>query len=354
MTGQRATTNGIFLNDAHLPDDATTLSKVLAAAGYDTGIIGKWHLSGGGRFSFIPRAKRQGFEYWKVMECMHAYNHSFYYADTPEKLAWDGYDAIAQTKDVQGYIKDHAKGDKPFFLCLWWGPPHNPYEAAPKRFKDMYDPAKLQLRPNVPKPYFDAARKDLVGYYGHCSALDQCMGDLWKTLKDAGIDENTILIFSADHGDMLYSNGFNRKQKPWDESLRVPMLWHYPAGFGSDGKKLDVPMNTEDVMPTLLKLCDAPIPKTVEGLDYSGYMKGGVNPNVDNAALIDCVAPFAEWNRLVGGKEFRGVRTVRSTPTCAILKGLGCCMTMSRIRIRCIISSEWRKIRICKASWTHC
>ncbi len=65
---------------------------------------------------------------------------------------------------------------------------------------------------------------------------------------------------------MLYSNGFNLKQKPWDESLRVPMLWHYPAGLGSEGKKLDVPMNSRKTwMPTLLKLCDAPIPKTVEG-----------------------------------------------------------------------------------------
>jgi hypothetical protein len=66
-------------------------------------------------------------------------------------------------------------------------------------------------------------------------------------------------------------------------------------------------------MPTLLTLCDIPIPASVEGLDYSAYMKGGPNPNPDNAALISCIAPFAEWNRLVGGKEFRGLRTARHT-----------------------------------------
>src|SRR5207244_3027105 len=93
LTGQRATTHGLFLNDAKLADDATTLAKVLAGSGYDTGIIGKWHLSGGGRYAFIPREQRQGFAYWKVMECAHDYNHSPYYADTPEKLFWDGYDA---------------------------------------------------------------------------------------------------------------------------------------------------------------------------------------------------------------------------------------------------------------------
>ena len=324
LTGQRPGTHGIFLNDAHLADDAVTLAKVMRAAGYDTGMIGKWHLNGRGRLSFIPPANRQGFEYWKVMECTHEYNQSFYYADTPEKLQWDGYDAIAQTADARRYIEEHAKKEKPFLLCLWWGPPHNPYGSAPKRFKAMYSPShvvaeattlpkQIQLRGNVPAVYAEAARKDLAGYYAHCSALDECVGDLWKTLREAGIEDDTILIFSSDHGDMLYSNGFNRKQKPWDESLRVPMLWHYPAGLGHGGKRLDAPLSTEDVMPTLLALCDVAIPKSVEGLDYSGYMKGGENPNPDNAALISCIAPFAEWNRLVGGKEFRGVRTTRYT-----------------------------------------
>jgi arylsulfatase A-like enzyme len=313
LTGQRPSTHGVFLNDAHLSDDAVTLAKVMSAAGYDTGVIGKWHLNGRGRQTFIPPANRQGFDYWKVMECTHDYNHSFYYADTAEKNLWDGYDAVAQTADAQRYVEEHAKSEKPFLLCLWWGPPHNPYESAPARFKAMYDPATLQLRPNVPAASVSAARKDLAGYYAHCSALDECMGELLKTLRSAGVEENTIVIFSSDHGDMLHSNGFNRKQKPWDESVRVPMLWHYPAGLGNGGKRCDVPLSTEDVMPTLLSLCRVPIPASVEGLDYSGYMKGGDNPNPDNAALISCIAPFAEWNRLVGGKEFRGVRTTRYT-----------------------------------------
>jgi len=313
LTGQRPSSHGIFLNDAHLSNDAVTLAKVMSSAGYDIGIIGKWHLNGHGRLSFIAPENRQGFGYWKVMDCTHDYNHSFYYADTPEKLEWQGYDAIAQTTDAERYIKDHAKSEKPFLLCLWWGPPHNPYESAPARFKAMYDPATLQLRPNVPPAFAKAARKDLAGYYAHCSALDECIGDLRKTLHDTGTDEDTIFIFSSDHGDMLYSNGFNRKQKPWDESLRVPMLWHYPKALGTAGKRVDVPLSTEDVMPTLLKLCDVPIPKSVEGLDYTAYMKGGPNPNPDNAALVSCIAPFAEWNRLVGGKEFRGVRTTRYT-----------------------------------------
>ena len=157
----------------------------------------------------------------------------------------------------------------------------------------------------------EAARNDAAGYYAHCSALDKCIGDLRQTIADASIDEHTIFIFSSDHGEMLSSNGYNRKQKPWDESIRVPMLWHFPGALA--GRRLDSPMASEDVMPTLLGLCDVEIPKSVEGLDYSGYMKGGANSNAHNAALIECVTPFGEWNRAMGAREWRGVRTARYT-----------------------------------------
>jgi arylsulfatase A-like enzyme len=139
------------------------------------------------------------------------------------------------------------------------------------------------------------------------------MGDLRKTLADAGIEDDTLIIFTSDHGDMIYSNGWQRKQKPWDESIRVPMVWHWPGGLGREGKKVDGVMSSEDVMPTILGLCGVTAPKTVEGLDYAAYMKGGENPNAGNAALISCVTPFSEWSRAMGGREYRGVRTPRYT-----------------------------------------
>jgi arylsulfatase A-like enzyme len=314
MTGQRPTTHGLFLNDAHLSDNAMTLGKALSANGYDTGYIGKWHLNGRGRLSYIPPENRQGFHYWKAMECTHDYNHSFYYADDDShKKEWPGYDAFAQTDDAIGYIRDRAKDGKRFALFLAWGPPHNPYETAPAEYRKMYDPAKIQLRPNVPPEAAAEACKDLAGYYAHCSALDHCIGRLWDALKKAGVEENTLIVFTSDHGDMIGSHQMGRKQKPWDEALRTPMLWHYPAGLGRDGKRLDAVISSEDLMPTLLGLCGVAIPKSVEGLDYSGYLRGGENPNGDNAALISCVAPFGEWSRKAGGREFRGVRTGRYT-----------------------------------------
>ena len=120
LTGQRPQTHGIFINDVPLATNGVTLPKVLKAAGYDTGCIGKWHIDGhGSRSAFIPRERRQGFDYWKVLECTHAYNNSPYYADGPEKLKWDGYDAIAQTRDAQAYLRGRTNSEKPFLLSGW-------------------------------------------------------------------------------------------------------------------------------------------------------------------------------------------------------------------------------------------
>jgi arylsulfatase A-like enzyme len=311
LTGQRPQTHGIFLNDVPLNPEAVTLAKELKAEGYDTGCIGKWHVDGHGRESFIPRERRQGFDYWKVLECTHSYNRSPYYADGPEKLQWEGYDAIAQTRDAQQFIGEHAKaGSKPFLLWLAWGPPHNPYETAPAKYQAMYAPEKMKLRGNVPVEMEQQARAWLAGYYAHCTALDDCLADLLRTLQETGQDKNTIIVFTADHGDMLGSHAQQRKQRPWDESARVPMLWRVPEPLGVKPRRVEGTINTEDVMPTLLSLCGRAVPKSVEGYDFTGYLRGGADPS-GGATIIRCTSPFGEYQRDRGGKEYREVRTAR-------------------------------------------
>ena len=312
LTGQRVLTHGVFMNDAPLSPEAVTLGKVLRTAGYDTAYIGKWHLNGDGRSAFIPPERRQGFDYWKVLECTHDYNHSFYYGDQPGKLLWEGYDAIAQTRDAQQYLRDHARTTKPFFLFLAWGPPHSPYQTAPEKYRALYAAKDLKLRPNVPEKARERVRQDLAGYYAHCSALDDCVGDIVETLRAEGLAENTILIFTSDHGDLLGAHGGFDKQQPYDESVRVPFLVCWPKAFGENGREVDAPLNSEDIMPTLLGLCGVRIPKSVEGLDFSSYLRGGKDPS-DGAALLACPAPFGQWSRKVGGREFRGIRTTRYT-----------------------------------------
>jgi arylsulfatase A-like enzyme len=315
MTGQRALTHGVFLNDVALAPDAVTIAKVLRSVGYDTGYIGKWHLNGDGRSTFIPRERRQGFDYWKALECTHDYNQSFYFADGPERLQWEGYDAVAQTRDARQYLRDHARTNKPFFLFLAWGPPHDPYQTAPQRYRDLYQAEKLEPRRNVPDPIEGNVRTALAGYYAHCTALDDCVGDLVQTLRETGLIDNTLIVFTSDHGDLLGSHGAFNKQQPYDESIRVPLLFSWPKALGTRGRRLEAPIASEDIMPTILGLCGGVAPHTVDGLDYSRYLRGGKDPS-DGAAVISCIAPFGQWERRHGGCEYRGIRTRRYTYVC--------------------------------------
>lgn len=313
LTGQQPLTHGVFVNDVYLRPRGQTVAQAFSAAGYDTAYIGKWHVDGHGRSNYIPRERRLGFDYWKVLECTHDYNHSAYYAgESSEKRYWDGYDAIAQTRDAEEYVRAHDRS-KPFFLMLSWGAPHDPYGTAPAEFRALYDPATLQLRPNVPDSVAAEARHWLAGYYAHCSALDACVGSLLKTLRDCGMADETIFIFTSDHGDMLGSQGVRNKQRAWDESIRVPFLLRCPGVDGWRPGATDTLIDAPDIMPTLLGLCGIPVPAGVEGLDYSGHIRGGPDPS-DGAAVLACHQPFGQFTvKHHGGREYRGLRTRRHT-----------------------------------------
>ncbi len=311
ITGQYPLTHGVFLNDVCLNKKAVSIAEVYKRAGYKTAYIGKWHLDGHGRSSFIPRERRQGFDFWRVLECTHKYNESYYYADNSVKLKWDGYDVIAQTREAQKYIERQTT-DKPFVLFLSWGPPHNPYDTAPEKYKSRFANKELVLRRNVPVELQAKAAKKLRGYYAHIAAIDDCFGDIVETIRKCGIEENTILVFTSDHGDLLYSHGQLDKQQPFEESIRVPLLLRYPAVPGNEGRKIDMPINTPDIMPTLLGLSGMRIPGTVEGKDFSGVLRAAEKAG-DDAVLITCLVPFGQWKRKRGGREYRGVRTKRYT-----------------------------------------
>lgn len=313
MTGLYAHHHGVLVNDVHLDESFPKLAEQFVGAGYDTAYIGKWHIQAKGRKAYIPPESRHGFQYWKVLECTHDYNNSPYYAgDDPTQRTWEGYDAFAQTDDAIDYINSRSGKEEPFMMMLSWGPPHDPYETAPKEFRDRVDAAALELRPNVPPEREEIARKELAGYYAHILALDHALDRIDQTLETAGVAEDTIVVFWSDHGDMLHSQGQCRKQRPWDESNRVPLLIRYPRLFGREGRKVPALINTPDLMPTLLGLCDIPIPDSVDGADYTAYLKGQADAPAEGV-LLTYYRPFGEYLREGGGREYRGVRTDRFT-----------------------------------------
>lgn len=313
LTGQYPLTTGVFLNDVLLDPDANSMGKIFKSEDYHTAYIGKWHLDGRCRACYIPPERRQGFDYWKVLGCTHQYNNSVYYDnDNTKKSKWPGYDAYYQTIDAQNYIKEHSKDKKPFLMVLSWGPPHDPYQSAPAEYMEKYKNIKLQFRPNVPDSSKEKAEPDLKGYYAHINALDDYLAMLLKTIDESGIADNTIFVFTSDHGDMLYSHGLQRKQKPFDESILVPFLLRYPRVHGDNNKIIEAPINTPDILPTLLGLCDINVSKSIEGNDFSKYIKGKKKLE-DNYALIYSITPFGQWSRKNDGVEYRGIRTKQYT-----------------------------------------
>jgi arylsulfatase A-like enzyme len=301
LTGKYPLSDGMVLNDVRLPVTERSIAHCFRDAGYRTAYLGKWHLDGPHRGGFTPPGpRRQGFEHWAVANCTHDYLNSFYFRDDPQPIRIEGYDADHFTDLTVAYIREQA-GQGPFCLFLSWGPPHDPCRVMPPEYL-IYDDAALTLRPNATA----TDREELAGYYAHITALDRCFGRIEPALAEAGIAEDTILVFTSDHGDMLGSQGLQRKQKPWDESIMVPFVLRYPRAVRA-GQRMDTLLNAPDLLPTLLALAGLPIPETVEGRDLSGAATGG--PVAEpTSAFISNPCPFIE-----AIPEWRGVRTKRYT-----------------------------------------
>lgn len=307
MTGRYPTSTGMFLNDLYLPSEELCMAEIFKAEGYDTAYLGKWHLDGHGRLNNVAPERRQGFDYWKALECSHDYNRMPYYDTTsPDIKYWESYSPFAISKDAQGYLEDRTNS-KPFFLMLSIATPHFPHGSAPQEYKDLYPEAALKIAPNVPQELHQKVRKELNGYYAHATATDKAIGELLDKMKSLGLMENTIVVFSADHGEMMGAHGGRpfSKQVAWDESVRVPFLIRYPAIGKYAGTTLRTPLTTPDILPSVLGLANLKIPKTVEGEDLSKWMRSPEKEK-EGVALYMGVCPFVQEKV---HEEYRGIYT---------------------------------------------
>ena len=187
------------------------------------------------------------------------------------------------------------------------GAPHFPHHSAPEETQRLFSPGEITLRGNVTDEYEESARNEAAGYYAHIAALDISIGKLHSAIADAGIFDDTIFVFTSDHGEMMGSHGWRPKQKQvaWAESVKVPFLLQYPARYGNEKFQVDAPINTPDILPTLLSMADLPIAESIEGEDMTPAI-GDDEAAKDKAALIMNVSPFAG-----DFDEYRGIYTSR-------------------------------------------
>ncbi len=300
LTGRFPHACRTYQNNIQLPLDEVCIGGVLSKEGYATGYIGKWHLDGEAKPGFVPPGpRRRGFDYWAAFNRGHEYFDPVYFRDTGQPIRPGGFEPDYQTGLAADFIHRNRTG--PFCLFLSWGPPHTPRKPPPK-YARLYDPRQFRLRENVPELYEEKARAAYAGYYGLCSALDDNLGRLLKVLDEEAVADDTIVIFTADHGDMLGSHGLEFKNVPYEESARIPLLMRYPRKLRRGGT-LDFLVSAVDYMPTLLSMCGAEAPRDVQGRDLAGLILDGAGERPESLYAEGRLRSSAEWRMIVRGAD---------------------------------------------------
>ncbi len=305
LTGQYCHRNGMVANDLRLREDSVSFPRTLREAGYRTGFVGKWHLDGGPREpGYVPPGpRRQGFEFWAAHQCSHRHFDNHYFRDSDQPIKLGKFEAEGWADLGVEFLEQTRKDQRPFYLTVQWGPPHDPYKAPP-HYAQQYDAQRIAMRANYrPLPGVPTSR-EIAEYYGMVTAIDDQVGRLMKTLDDLGLRENTIVLYSSDHGDMLGSQGARLKRKPWEESIRVPGILRWP-GKVAPASRNGLFFTHADFAPTLLGMAGVPVPRAMQGRDLSKPIVAGSATGPDSA-FFQIFGPFA-GDGTSGG--WRGVRT---------------------------------------------
>ncbi|KIV95558.1 choline-sulfatase [Exophiala mesophila] len=297
ISGQLPSKIGSYDNASSISSDTPTYAHYLRAAGYETTLAGKMHFIGDQLHGYENRLTADiypGDYGWAVnwddpdrrLEWYHN-SSSILQAGPCVRTNQLDYDEEVLYKSKQ-YIYDYARsGDdrRPFALTVSFTHPHDPY-AIEDKYWDRYEDVEIDLpQVNINKEDQDPHSKRLQhvcdledyqftdeqikrarrAYYGAVSYIDDNIGELLSVLKKCGLDDNTIIIFSGDHGDMLGERNLWYKMSYFENSVRVPMLISHPKQFTPHHVSQNV--STLDLMPTLVDLIGS---KLVPGLPMDG------------------------------------------------------------------------------------
>jgi arylsulfatase A-like enzyme len=333
FTGKYTTSTGMVINELRMNPDHRCLGHVLSEHGYRTAYIGKWHLWANElghheetRNAFVPPGPhRLGFDgLWAAYNFHHHYVDAYYFGDSPARIAMPGYEPDGQTDLAIAALAEAAGADQPLALVLSYGTPHDPWgrDNVPPAFAEAFAGADLALPPNYcaeNDPYADAwavlteqERAQLVDwmriYYAMTANLDWNLGRLLKAIDDLGLREETLFVFTSDHGEMFGAHGRRAKNVFYEEAVRVPFLMRWP-GVIPAGRVSEACLNTPDILPTLLSLLGLPVPDGVEGSDLGHCALGEAGP-MPEAAFMQCTGATA---RFADGHEWRALRDSRYT-----------------------------------------
>lgn len=291
LSGQHDLKNGAFYNDFQmLPGNGQYFAEVLKNKGYRTGYIGKWHLYGGNRDQPIPAGPyRYGFDdVFLSNNCTLNFdpNVAFYFdQQTGEKIKFNAWEVYGQTEQAKDFIKKSSR-NQPWALFVSWHPPHDhkggKYTTLPE-LEALYKPEEIKLRPSQTDS--PDVRKNMQGYMAMCTGCDIAFGQLMDTLKEKGMDDDTIVVFTSDHGDLHGAHGRPwAKSFPEDASCRVPLIIRWPKHL--QPRKSELLVGTLDLMPTILGMMGMPIPAACDGENLTPHILAGNDTAIDSVPLF--------------------------------------------------------------------
>ncbi|HEX6352840.1 sulfatase-like hydrolase/transferase [Actinophytocola sp.] len=265
QTGRYATATGCFRNGIPLSTSEQTLAHHFAAAGYATGYIGKWHLA---ERDPVPSHERGGYEHWlaaNLLEFTSDAYRTIVFDEAENPVALPGYRSDALTDAAIRFVADHH--DEPFFLFVSYLEPHHQNELdnypAPEGYAERYagrwmptDVAALSA-PGGP------AVQHVAGYCGQVKRLDEGLGRLLDALRSMELSERTIVAYTSDHGCHFKTRNAEYKRSCHDGSIRVPLALCGPGFDG--GRRIEDPVSTVDLPPTLLDAAGLPVPPSMQG-----------------------------------------------------------------------------------------
>lgn len=261
QSGMYATQIGCWRNAIPLPTTTTTLADAFVAAGYRTAYIGKWHLADREIIGPVPAGSRGGYQDWLAANVLEftsdAYQTTLYDTDN-QPVDLPGYRVDALTDAAIRYIDDHQS--QPFFLFLSFLEPHfqntrDDY-PAPSGYAERY--TGRWMPPDIAALGGGNAYQYLGGYYGMVKRLDEALGRLLDALRSLNLLENTIVVFTSDHGNHFKTRNGEYKRSCHDASIRVPTALCGP-GFDGGGRVQNL-VSLLDLPPTLLDACGIPAP----------------------------------------------------------------------------------------------
>ncbi|WP_129843718.1 sulfatase-like hydrolase/transferase [Streptomyces sp. RFCAC02] len=292
QTGRFPTAAGVHRNGLPLPQDVPTLAGAFAAAGWTTGYLGKWHLAGAPAGAGpVPPDRRAGYRHWLAAELLEFTSDAYrtvLYDEDQRPVRLPGYRSDALVDAAIRFVADHH--DQPFLLFLSLLEPHHQNATddypAPHGYRERYEgtwlpPDLAALGPGAPG---GGAHRHIGGYLGQLKRVDEGVGRLRDALHSLGIEDRTILAWTADHGSHFRTRNDEYKRSAHDASVRVPLALTGPGFTG--GGLIRRPVSTVDLVPTLLEAAGLPVPAGVQGRSFLPLVGGGADPGRPDGVLV--------------------------------------------------------------------